>query len=70
MSGLPDDSRGRSDASLAQHGRRVAIGYGQGDVFLVVDPSRRLGTPPVTLVEAGGLGRLRSLFGATLTLGP
>ncbi len=48
----------------------VALAPGLARGMTVVDPSRRLGTPPVTLVEAGDLGRLKGLFAASLAWRP
>ncbi len=48
----------------------VALAPGLTRGMTVVDPSRRLGTPPVTLVEAGDLGRLKDLFAASLAWRP
>jgi purine nucleosidase/non-specific riboncleoside hydrolase len=92
---------------LWAHVRRVAQGFGRGDVFqfvdpfaaavliepelvtssltasvdvslapgisrgmTVVDPSGRLGTPPVTLVQSGNLDRLKALYSRSVAWQP
>ncbi len=48
----------------------VALAPGLARGLTVVDPSHRIGTPPVTLVEAGDLGRLKGLFATSLAWRP
>lgn len=48
----------------------VALAPGLTRGMTVVDPEGRLGTPPVTLVERGDLGRLKELFAASLAWRP
>lgn len=48
----------------------VALAPGITRGMTVVDPTRRLGTPPVTLVESGDLARLKALYAASLAWTP
>ena len=48
----------------------VALAPGIARGMCVVDPSGRLGTPPVTLVEAGDLERLHDLYAASVRWHP
>ncbi|WP_210529283.1 nucleoside hydrolase [Rubellimicrobium arenae] len=48
----------------------VALAPGITRGMTVVDPSSRLGTPPVTLVESGDLDRLKALFAESVTWRP
>jgi purine nucleosidase/non-specific riboncleoside hydrolase len=100
-------SVGAFSYGLWAHVRRVAQGFGRGDVFqfvdpfaaavliepelvtssltasvdvslapgitrgmTVVDPSGRLGTPPVTLVQSGDLDRLKALYSRSVAWRP
>ncbi|NDV01153.1 nucleoside hydrolase [Pseudoroseicyclus tamaricis] len=56
---------GAIEASVA-----VALAPGLTRGMTLVDPSRRLGTPPVTLIETGDLARLRDLYAASIRWRP
>jgi purine nucleosidase/non-specific riboncleoside hydrolase len=48
----------------------VSLGPGITRGMTVVDPSGRLGTPPVTLVQSGNLDRLKVLYGRSVAWRP
>jgi len=48
----------------------VALEPGLTRGMTVVDPSGRVGTPPVTLVEAARLDRLAALYEASVSFVP
>ena len=106
LAAAPDSAVKRFQAAISAHLRKMAVGYGRGDVvqmvdpfaaavviapglvtksitaavdvalapgitrgMTVIDPSGRLGTPKVTLVESGDLPQLKALYQGSLSFG-
>ncbi|QQA44215.1 nucleoside hydrolase [Pelagovum pacificum] len=61
----PDLIRTTTDASSA-----VALAPGLTRGMTLVDPSRRLGTPPVTFIETGDVARLTEIYAASVRWHP
>jgi purine nucleosidase/non-specific riboncleoside hydrolase len=48
----------------------VALAPGITRGMTLVDPSGRLGTPPVTLIETADIGRLTAIYAASVAYRP